>query len=232
MSVSNCPYCGKEYGTFEVPFAGKVRVFHSKTCGCEGEQEALRQQERERLQRELAQAWANTGVPKRYRDVQPDMAALESMERAGGQFLTGKKGTGKTTQACRVLKAYVRRYQRDGWASARFMSVPDWLASMRGKWGPEEEDAYRRAASCKLLLLDDIGKGKPTDWALERLFRLIDERYNEERMTVYTSQKSLTELAGKLAEGGDPDTAEAIASRIAECCEQVVFQGRDMRKKF
>lgn len=226
-----CPYCGRELPLIEIPaFGGMGRmVIPSAVCGCEGEASAERAESRRILQNDLTRAWHGTGVPKRYRSVLPDEDGLREMGRFGGLYLNGPKGTGKTTKACAVLKAYVRHEQRDGWVSARFMSVPDWLASMRGRFGEQEDEAYRRAATCKLLVLDDIGKGNPTPTALERLFRLIDGRYNEMRPTIFTSQYSLGELSDRFTTDKDLETADAIVSRIHETCKVVRFDGPDLR---
>lgn len=226
-----CPYCGKPYPTIKIPslFGAGSKTIQSAVCGCEGERAHESEEARRRLQADLTRAWHKTGVPKRYWDVQPDHDGLSDMEAAGGMYMTGRKGTGKTTKACEILKAYVRREQRDGWVSARFMSVPDWLASLRGRWGEQEEEGYQRAAVSKLLVLDDIGKGNPTGWAIERLFRLIDERYNQMRPTIYTSQYNLGDLSDRLTIEGDLETADAIVSRIHETCKGVRFDGPDLR---
>ena len=230
-SDSRCPYCGNEYPTITIPapFGAGTYTVRSSSCGCEGEAEATRVQARTLRQAELTRAWHGTKVPKRFRDVTPDYNLLGQLEFSGGLYLHGPKGTGKTTTACKVLKAYVSRNQRDGWVSAKFVSVPDFLASMRGTW--EEEDAFEIAAGCKLLVLDDMGKGKPTEWAMERLFRLIDRRYNDKIPTIITSQYSLSELGGKCSSNGDVETAEAMVSRIHEMCATVGFNGPDLRQK-
>lgn len=234
MTISGsrvCKYCGKPYPLIEIPAFGSCgsMTIQSSVCGCEGEVRAERAESRRILQNQLTRAWQSTGVPKRYRDVKPDADGLAEMELAGGLYLSGPKGTGKTTKACEVLKAYVRREQRDGWVSARFMSVPDWLASMRGRFGEQEDEAYHRAVSCKLLVLDDIGKGNPTPTALERLFRLIDGRYNQMRPTIFTSQYTLGELSDRFTTDNDLETADAIVSRIHETCRGVKFDGPDLR---
>ena len=226
-----CPYCGKPYPTIQIPslFGAKCMTIPSATCGCEGERLHEAEEARRKLQADLTRAWRGTGVPKRYLGVTTDRDGLAEMEAAGGMYLTGGRGTGKTTKACEILKAYVRREQRDGWVSARFVSVPDWLASLRGRWGEQEERGYQRAAGSRLLVLDDIGKGNPTGWAIERLFRLIDERYNQMRPTIYTSQYNLGDLSDRLTIDGDLETADAIVSRIHETCRGVRFDGQDYR---
>lgn len=231
-SNDKCPYCGKEYPTITIPpFAGsRAYTVQSRVCDCDGAVEAERTAARKLRQHDLKEAWHKTGVPRIFQPVTPDFDGLGQLEFAGGLYIFGPKGTGKTTRACSILKAYVSRNQRDGWVSAKFISVPDWLASMRGNWGHEEEDAFQRAAGCKLLVLDDLGKGKPTEWAMERLFRLIDRRYNDMRPTIYTSQHSLDQLGGKCATNGDVETAEAIVSRIYATCEAIEYSGADLRK--
>lgn len=228
-----CPYCGKQYSTVTIPALWNIpeRTIQSRECGCEGERMALHAEYRRAMQSDLVSAWHNTGVPKRFYEVQPDRDGLAELEFSGGLYLTGPKGTGKTTAACRILKAYVRENQSNGWVSARFLSVPDWLGSMRGVWGDQEEEAFQRASRCRLLVLDDIGKGKPTEWAIERLFRLVDDRYNGARPTIFTSQYDLGELGERCTVNGDAETADAMVSRIYESCKGVVFDGEDLRRK-
>lgn len=232
-TAKTCPYCGKPYPIVTIPALLNIpeRTVQSAECGCDGEKAALHAAYRRSMQSDLVRAWHNTGVPKKFQEVQPDRDGLAELEFSGGLYLTGPKGTGKTTSACRILKAYVRENQSNGWVSARFVSVPDWLGSMRGVWGSQEEEAFQRASRCKLLVLDDIGKGKPTEWAMERLFRLVDSRYNGARPTIFTSQYDLGELGERCTVNGDAETADAMVSRIYETCKGIVFDGEDHRRK-
>lgn len=226
-----CPYCGKPYETFTIPsLSGRPHVLR-RECSCDGAKEQARAEFVRVRGAELTKAWRATGVPERFWNVQPDSDGLAELEFHQGLYLSGPRGTGKTTRACRILKAYVRENQRDGWVSARFMSVPDWLASMRGQWGDIEEDRFQRAAGCKLLVLDDIGKGKPTAWSVEKLFRLVDSRYNHAKPTIFTSNYDLGKLGERYEVEGDHETADAMVSRMAEMCKGIEFTGPDLRKK-
>ena len=231
-SDSKCPYCGKEYPLLRVRglFGKDGRAIRSTRCGCDGEAEAERAAYVARRRVELGDAWAKTNVPRLFKGVTPDKDGLRLIE-SRGIYISGPRGTGKTARACSILKAYVARNQEGGYVSAKFISLPDWLASMRRDWGSQEEDAYQRAAGVKLLVLDDIGKGKPTAWAMERLFRLVDDRYANMRRTIYTSQYSLAELGRRCAVDGDIETAEAMVSRIYQTCEGIELSGPDLRKK-
>jgi predicted ATPase len=230
-SDSRCPYCGREYETYTIAgYKGRPLTIR-RECGCQGAKEAAKAEYVRVRGAELTKAWRGTGVPERFWQVQPDSDGLAELDSHQGLYLSGPMGTGKTTKACRILKAYVRREQRDGWVSARFMSVPDWLASMRGQWGDVEEDRYQRAAGCKLLVLDDIGKGKPTAWSVEKLFRLVDSRYNSTKPTIFTSNYDLGDLGERYAVDGDHETADAMVSRMVEMCKGICFDGPDLRMR-
>lgn len=228
---SNCPYCGKEYTFIKIPglFGKDGRSVRSTCCGCDGETQARRAEEVKRIQQDLRTAWARTEAPERMLGVQPDKTYLETIATGKGFYIQGPKGTGKTTRACQILKAYVARFQRNGYASARFIATPTWLASMRQDWGSKEEDAYQRAAGVRLLVLDDVGKGKSTEWAMERLFRLVNDRYNGNKPTIFTSNYRLEGLGARCTVGDDSDTAEAMVSRIHEMCEVMEIGGIDHR---
>lgn len=233
---SECPHCGRPYRTFEIPplIGTRGRVI-ALPCDCDGARAEERDSRRGERQTQLRTAWRATGVPERYMGVDPDLAALPTIESGTGMYICGPRGTGKTRAACAVLKAYVARHtSRQGWCSARFVSVPRWLDSMQDAYdrrGASAEDAFQTAAGCSLLVLDDLGKvtSRVSDWTVGKLFRLVDERYNAMRPTVYTSQYKLSELAARLTPGTDTDTPDAMISRIFETCVQMLMDGPDRR---
>ncbi len=230
-STSRCPYCGNEYPMLKIPglFGREGRAIRSTYCGCEGEVAAEREAERRRLQTELTEAWRRTNVPETFWNVKPDFEPLRYLDEGRWLFYHGPKGTGKSTAAAKVLKAYVRRHQERGYVSARFIDLPEWLASMRRNWGTLEEEGYQRAAGVKLLVLDDIGKGKPTEWAMERLFRLVNDRYVHMKTTIITSQYDAGSLAARCTVNDDIETADAMVSRIMQMSHAIPMRGPDLR---
>jgi DNA replication protein DnaC/primosomal protein DnaI len=183
---------------------------------------------------QLAHAWGLSNVPKRYRDVAPDKTVLGALESGSGFYLVGDNGTGKTQAACAMLKAWFARHTRaDGWCSARFVSVPEWLDKMQDTYGSRasSEDVFWTAAGPHVVVLDDIGKlnSRLSEWVVGKLFRLIDTRYSEMRPTIFTSQYRLSDLSSRLVVGEDTETPDAIVSRIFEMCEQRRFDGPDKR---
>lgn len=234
-----CPHCGKPYPRFEIaPLHPGGRSFWvSGQCECDGAVAERTREERTERQRCLRRAWEQTGVPKDYRDVLPDGDGLSrlDLENGEGLYLHGPRGTGKTTDACRLLKAYVmRNTDAQGYCSARFVSTSRWLSSMQdtfGMRGVSGDELFYRVANTTFLVLDDIGKISATnpDWAVRKLFDLVDERCSNHRPTVITSKFSLPELVGRLTVNGDDDIGGDIVSRIRKMCQPKRYDGRDMR---
>ena len=65
-----------------------------------------------------------------------------------------------------------------------FTSVVDMFDNLKENWGIKE---LRKYQTCNLLVLDDLGTERPTEWALETLFKIVDYRYNEELPMIITT---------------------------------------------
>lgn len=169
----------------------------------------------------LMERW---GIPKRYRaaglpEGWDKPLALESY------FIHGRVGCGKTWLACAMMKANTRS------GNSVFTTVEDMLDSIRQSFGakpqydeddepvPTPLDRYRR---CGLLVLDDIGRMDPTDWASKTIFSIINHRYSWLLPMYITSNHSLKELASIL---GDL----ATVSRVDHMCEVIHLTGNKRR---
>ena len=204
------------------------------------------------MQARLHDAWHKCGVPARYLDVPQHFEDIprirEYLEVSGndlyadiasgtGLYLWGSIGTGKTYAACSILKAHVPKLMAryGSYAYCRFVSSVQWLDAIQETYPNRDstEDAFQRAAGTRLLVFDDIGKatGRMNAWTVARLYRLIDERYNANLPTIFTSQYPLESLAERLELDGDTETAEAIRSRIYGACKRISFRGEDQRIK-
>lgn len=78
--------------------------------------------------------------------------------------------------------------------------------------------------TCDLLIIDDIGKGNITDWAQERLFTIINKRYERNLPIVATTKYSTIELIDRLKEIG-----EDVISRFRQNCTWVTMEPGDYR---
>ena len=170
------------------------------------------------------------GVPDMYRDATPRTDLLD------GAYLTGRPGRGKTYAACGAIRAWVEQHvmEIEGQWFYRgprplFVSAPKWFAMMRDTYSrhQSETEVFDRYASAGLLVLDDLGKGSRSEWAVERIYMLVDYRSSNMLPTIITSNYDLGELSSMLST--DQQTMEAIASRIAGMCRGVRFDGLDRR---
>ena len=179
----------------------------------------------------FSRAMETAGVPPIYMQAEPRPDLLS------GAYLTGHAGVGKTYAACGAIRAYVEDHihEVEGMEvyvgkRARFVSAPRWFAEMKATYdqkGQSEQEVFDRYAKCGLLVLDDLGKGSRTDWAVERIYLLLDHRGTHGLPTIITSNYDVGELASALAT--DPQNKEAIASRIAGMCRGYRVEGPDRR---
>ncbi|MFF8467937.1 ATP-binding protein [Streptomyces griseus] len=177
-----------------------------------------------------------TATPPRYRrsdathpDVQQwadDVAA--DPDTAGSLLLTGTTGTGKTYQAYGALHRIAAAGSTHPY-EIRATTAADMYGLLRPKGserGTEEE--LKRLVRVPLLVLDDLGSAKASEWTEEITYRLINERYNACRPTLYTSN-----LPARAADGAPDLTSalgERIVSRLSEDTRVVAMTGTDRRR--
>ena len=137
----------------------------------------------------------------------------------GWLFLFGGYGCGKTHLAAAIANEAMRReYQ------TMFMVVPDLLDHLRSTFGPSSEIAYddrfETIRNIQLLVLDDLGTESSTAWAREKLFQIINHRYNYRLPTVITSNNNLDKLE------------ERLFSRLHDevLCQRVLIRCGDYRR--
>jgi len=218
-----CPICkGAGYFCMDVPI-NDPNFGHLITCQCKLAEKEGRQRDKLWQQSNL-QAFETKNFDtfnSHIVGVNESFARAKAFAQApkGWLLLVGGYGCGKTHLAAAIANEAVRReYQ------TIFMVVPDLLDYLRSTFGPNSEVAYDerfdKIRSIQLLVLDDLGAESSTAWAREKLFQIINHRYNNHLPTVFTTNVDLDKL--------DP----RIASRLldVELCRQTVIQAKDYRQ--
>lgn len=187
----------------------------------------------------LRMALNRSGIPQRYVDHQlATFRAVAGTEKAlaaaracvdepRGMVLIGKPGSGKTHLAVGILRAIAEAgSERDTSLSffrSRFVVVPDLLDTLRERINDSTvRDPLPTLATAPLLVLDDLGREKPSEWVTDRLYVLVNRRYNNLLPTIVTTNYQLSELADR---GYD-----AMMSRLRDGASVVTLTAGDYRK--
>ncbi|HCA84137.1 MAG TPA: ATP-binding protein [Streptomyces sp.] len=187
----------------------------------------------------LALEAASARIPVRYREATADhrqvaawartvaSAAVAPTQRARRQVATGPSlllvgatGTGKTHQAYGAIRSLIATGVGVRWQAT---TAADLYADLRPRLGHDPERKLMDLARCPLLILDDLGAAKSSEWTEELTYRLINRRYNEMLPTLITTNLAISDLRGAVG--------DRVASRLAEMTERVVLTGADRRRR-
>ena len=235
----HCKKCGGQRQTV-VPCFGKPGYFMPR-CICQCQQEAEeqrkaaeeRQRRMERIKRRKAQ-----GLQDRYlydytfandNGQNPLMdkarAYVENWKEAYksniGLLLFGDVGTGKSFFAGCIANALL---DRD--VPVLMTNFPTILNRLTGMFSEDRADFIASFDEYDLLIIDDLGVERSTEYAMEQMFFVIDSRYRSRRPMIITTNLKLAELKNP------PDLAHArIYDRILERCAPILFDGKNFREE-
>lgn len=152
-----------------------------------------------------------------------------------GLFITGNVGTGKTHLAAAIANQLMQEGQ-----AVICMTMIDLLDRIKRtyekqrQYGGEESEgkilnAYK---DVPLLVIDDMGKEPATEWAVSKIYAIINARYEAYMPTIITTNYTDTELVTRLTpRDGDPKTAKATVDRLREMCAGIILTGESWRSR-
>ena len=192
-----------------------------------------RVQARERAR--LEKLFASAKIPARYRGktlenfearyqtnahkIAVDYTQTWPKKNGESLFFVGPVGTGKSHLARAILVEMIQRHKIFGLA----VTVPNLMDDLRpGADEDKREEKLHTLKTIPLLVLDDLGAQKNTEWVTERIFVIINARYDELLPTIITSNIYLEDL--RRVPGWD-----RIVDRIAEMARPVKMAGENYR---
>ena len=207
-------------------------------CPCQAEAERLREEADQRRQRMTRiQRRKAQGLQDRYlydytfshdNSQNPVMAKAhayvehwpEAFRRNVGLLLFGDVGTGKSFLAGCIANALL-----DQDVPVLMTNFPTILARLSGTFGADRAAFLASLGDYDLLIIDDLGAERGTEYALEQVFSIIDSRYRSGKPMIVTTNLKLNELKHP------PDLAHArIYDRILERCAPILFAGKNFRE--
>ena len=120
-----------------------------------------------------------------------------SQWRYGLYIFSDRRGSGKTMLACGIANT-LKTNDRN--LTLKFISAPSYLKMLKSSFGEQDSARMdirakiREYYDCDILIIDDLGAEKRSDWSDSELFDLIDSRYTNELPTIITSNKAIREL--------------------------------------
>ena len=136
-----------------------------------------------------------------------------------GLFLLGEVGRGKTYAASCIANHLMANKK-----TVLAINIAAYLNRIR-EHGFDENKLLSEVSKVDLLIVDDFGVEKITDWVREKLFNLIDARYRAKKALIVTSNLSFDLLEKRLQDRG------RVADRLRGMCLEMKFGGESMRKE-
>ena len=223
----SCPLC---YGTGLEIVPGKG----ARQCECRKQKSHSTQIEKAKIPRRYESCHfhnyraMNPSQERAYKFASKLTMEYPAVER--GLLLMGSVGIGKTHLAISILKGLTER----GF-SCRFYEFGALLKEIQNSYNPvsqvSEWKVLQPIFDTEVLVLDEIGASKPTDWVRDTMAHIINTRYNDKKLTIFTTNYSDDRKADR-EETLEDRIGVRLRSRLFEMCKTVQIEGHDFRRTF
>ena len=82
-----------------------------------------------------------------------------------------------------------------------------------------------------MLIIDDLEKERPSEWTLEKLFTIVNNRYENNLPIIITTNYNKEKLRKRLLCNNNEEIVDSIISRLYEMCRGIIIFGKDKRKE-
>ncbi len=192
--------------------------------------------EERNIQISISEILRMCGIPKRFYSARIETLTgfesekkkvKEAIDRNQSIVLFGKCGVGKTHLAVGAAYYWMAKYGKDFPLKKypKFLSTVDFMSEIRDSFdtGVSEKEIIMQYKVPQLLMLDDLGKEKRSEWNNEMLFRLVETRYGDDKPMIITSNHNLDDIAATIG--------DSVSSRIVQMGDVIEMKASDYRLK-
>jgi DNA replication protein DnaC len=222
-----CPLC---YGSGMEVVAGKG----ARACKCRKQNSHSNLVEKARIPKRYTDCHfhsyriLNPSQDRAYRFASRLTMEYPAVER--GLLMTGTVGVGKTHLAVSILKGLTER----GF-TCLFYEFGGLLKGIQDSYNTVSQTSELKVLQpvfdAEVLVLDEIGASKPTDWVRDTMAHIINTRYNDKKLTIFTTNY-LDERRTERDETLEDRIGVRLRSRLFEMCKTVAITGEDFRRTF
>ncbi len=222
-----CPIC---YGSGLEIVPGKG----ARPCACRRKDVHTQLLERVKLPKRYAQCHFHNFKPQNPSQERAfnyaSKLAMEFPAVERGLLIMGSVGVGKTHLAVSILKGLTER----GF-SCLFYEFGSLLKEIQDSYNASTQTSELRVLSpvfnAEVLVLDEVGATKPSDWVRDTMAHIINTRYNDRKLTIFTTNY-LDERKSVREEILEDRIGTRLRSRLYEMCKTVSVTGEDFRRTF
>ncbi len=146
-----------------------------------------------------------------------------------GLLFTGPVGTGKTHLSAAIIRGLVEKG-----VPCLFYEFGTLLKEVQNSYNPvsqaSELSVLAPVYETEVLVLDELGASKPTDWVRDTMMQIIGARYNERKLTIFTTNYG-DERRQPSEETLEDHVDVRLRSRLYEMCRTVAVEGEDYRRR-
>ena len=146
-----------------------------------------------------------------------------------GLLFAGPVGVGKTHLAVAILRGLAEKG-----ANCLFCDYGSLLKEIQDSYNPvsrtSEMAVLAPVYEAEVLVLDELGASKPTEWVLDTMTHVIGRRYNDKKLTIFTTNYT-DERQSPSGETLQDRIGARLRSRLYEMCSNVLLEGEDYRRR-
>ncbi|MCA1592544.1 MAG: ATP-binding protein [Acidobacteria bacterium] len=147
-----------------------------------------------------------------------------------GLLLIGPVGVGKTHLSVAIIRGLMEKG-----VPCMFSEFGSLLKKIQDSYNPISQNSEMRVLApvyqAEVLVLDELGASKPTDWVRDTMMQIIGNRYNDKKLTIFTTNY-LDARRAPTDETLEDRVGVRLRSRLYEMCKTVQIDGDDYRRRF